>query len=122
VDQLGRVQPIGGVNEKIEGFFDLCKSRGLSGEQGVLIPASNIQHLMLRDDVVAAVAKKAFSIYPIETVDQGIEILTGVPAGETDDEGRYPADSINGRVFEGLAELARRRKAFSSNGTEPMKE
>jgi predicted ATP-dependent protease len=122
VNQLGRVQPIGGVNEKIEGFFDICKSRGLSGEQGVLIPASNVQHLMLRNDVVEAVENEVFSIYPVETIDQGIEILTGLPAGEPDDEGRYPADGINARVFEGLAELARRRKAFSGNGTQAMKE
>ncbi|MGA9478332.1 MAG: hypothetical protein WBV21_11160, partial [Desulfobacterales bacterium] len=78
--------------------------------------------LMLRNDVVEAVEDNAFSIYPVETVDQGIEILTGLPAGEPDDEGRYPADSINARVFEGLAELARRRKAFSDNGTQAMKE
>jgi predicted ATP-dependent protease len=122
VDQLGRVQPIGGVNEKIEGFFDICKSRRLSGEQGVLIPASNVQHLMLRNDVVEAVENEVFSIYPVETIDQGIELLTGLPAGEPDDEGRYPADGINARVFEGLAELARRRKAFSGNGTQEMKE
>jgi lon-related putative ATP-dependent protease len=122
VNQLGRVQPIGGVNEKIEGFFDICKSRGLSGEQGVLIPASNVQHLMLRNDVVEAVENEVFSIYPVETIDQGIELLTGLPAGEPDDEGRYPADGINARVFEGLAELARRRKAFSGNGTRAMKE
>jgi len=122
VNQLGRVQPIGGVNEKIEGFFDICKSRGLSGEQGVLIPASNVQHLMLRNDVVEAVENEVFSIYPVETIDQGIELLTGLPAGEPDDEGRYPADGINARVFEGLAELARRRKAFSGNGARAMKE
>jgi hypothetical protein len=77
---------------------------------------------MLRHDVVDAVAKGVFAIYPVETVDQGIEILTGVPAGEPDEDGRYPADSINARVFEGLAELARRRKAFAGKGAETMKE
>ena len=122
VNQLGRVQPIGGVNEKIEGFFDTCRSKGLTGDQGVLIPAGNVQHLMLRPDVIEAVENNTFAIYPVETIDQGIEMLTGVPAGEPDEQGRYPADSINGRVFNGLAELARRRKAFSSAGNEPMKE
>ncbi|MFZ7127653.1 MAG: Lon protease family protein [Desulfobacterales bacterium] len=122
VNQMGRVQPIGGVNEKIEGFFDLCRSRGLSGDQGVLIPAGNVQHLMLREDVVDAVKRNAFSIFPVETVDQGIEILTGLPAGEPDAEGRYPADSINAKVAEGIAEMARRRKDFASDKTESMKD
>jgi hypothetical protein len=77
---------------------------------------------MLRNDVVEAVENEVFSIYPVETIDQGIELLTGLPAGKPDDEGRYPADGINARVFEGLAELARRRKAFSGNGARAMKE
>jgi predicted ATP-dependent protease len=119
VDQMGRIQPIGGVNEKIEGFFDTCRHRGLSGEQGVLIPAANVQHLMLRQDVVAAVERSAFSVYPVETVDQGIRILTGLPAGEPDGDGRYPQGSVNARVFDGLAELARDRKAFSGKRNEP---
>jgi lon-related putative ATP-dependent protease len=111
VNQHGRVQAIGGVNEKIEGFFDLCKMRGLTGRQGVLIPASNVKHLMLRDDIVDAASKGQFSIYPIETIDQGIEVLTGIPAGDRDGQGRYPPDSINGRVqaqLDALAEAARR--------------
>ncbi|OUC05391.1 ATP-dependent protease, partial [Litorilinea aerophila] len=112
VDQHGRVQAIGGVNEKIEGFFDLCNSRGLTGDQGVLIPASNVQHLMLRQDVVDAVAAGKFHIYPVEHVDQGIEILTGVPAGERDEEGNYPEGSINQRVETRLAQLAEKRKEF----------
>jgi lon-related putative ATP-dependent protease len=87
VNQHGQVQAIGGVNEKIEGFFDVCKARGLTGEQGVLIPVSNVKHLMLRQDVVKAVDAGQFHIYPVEMVDQGIEILTGVPAGERDEEG-----------------------------------
>jgi lon-related putative ATP-dependent protease len=84
VNQRGEVQAIGGVNEKIEGFFDLCKARGLTGEQGILIPASNVKHLMLRRDVVEAAAAAKFHIYPVETIDQGVEILTGLPAGERD--------------------------------------
>ncbi|MGR9046081.1 MAG: Lon protease family protein [Gammaproteobacteria bacterium] len=98
VNQLGLVQPIGGVNEKIEGFFDICKKKGLTGQQGVIIPASNIKHLMLRWDVVNAVRSGQFSIYSVETVDQALELLTGMEAGQADDQGVFPADSVNGRV------------------------
>ncbi len=114
VDQLGRVQAIGGVNEKIEGFFDLCAARGLTGEQGVLIPASNIPHLMLRDDVVAAAAKGKFHIYPVETIDQGIEILTGMPAGERGDDGAFPPDTVNHRVERRLDAFAEKLKSFAA--------
>lgn len=113
VNQLGEVQAIGGVNEKIEGFFDICQSRGLTGNQGVLIPASNIRHLMLRDDVVAAAKKKKFNIYPISHVDQGIEILTGVPAGIRTENGRFPDGTVNGRVEARLREFATARREFS---------
>jgi len=113
VNQRGQVQAIGGVNEKIEGFFDICKARGLTGNQGVLIPASNVKHLMLRQDVVDAVREGQFHIYPIETVDQGIEVLTGIPAGEADESGAYPEDSINALVQEKLSEFAERRAAFA---------
>lgn len=94
VNQFGQVQAIGGVNAKIEGFYDLCHKRGLTGQQGVLIPASNVRHLMLRDDVVEAVAAGQFHIYAVSTVEQGIELLTGVPAGEADAEGHYPEGTI----------------------------
>jgi lon-related putative ATP-dependent protease len=113
VNQHGQVQAIGGVNEKIEGFFDVCKARGLTGEQGVLIPVSNVKHLMLRQDVVKAVDAGQFHIYPVEMVDQGIEILTGVPAGERDEEGNYPEGSINRLVETRLAELAEKRAEFT---------
>jgi predicted ATP-dependent protease len=113
VNQRGQVQAIGGVNEKIEGFFDICQARGLTGEQGVLIPASNVKHLMLRQDVVDAVKEGAFHIYPVETVDQGIEVLTGVEAGERDEEGNYPEGTVNYRVAKRLAELAEKRQSFS---------
>ena len=106
VNQHGQVQAIGGANEKIEGFFDICKQSGLTGEQGVLIPASNVKHLMLRADVVQAAKDGKFRIFPIETIDQGIEILTGILAGERDDAGTYPADSINGRIEKKLDELS----------------
>jgi lon-related putative ATP-dependent protease len=111
VNQNGQVQAIGGVNDKIEGFFDICNARGLTGDQGVLIPASNVAHLMLRDDVTDAVKKGKFTIYPIATIDEGIELLTGVPAGEQGADGTWPEDSINGKVaarLDGFAQAARR--------------
>ncbi len=108
VDQFGRVQAIGGVNEKIEGFFDLCAVRGLTGSQGVLIPSSNVAHLMLRADVVEACRQGRFAIYAIEHVDQGIEVLTGVVAGEADTQGRYPAGTVNRKVQARLAAFASR--------------
>ena len=114
VNQHGQVQAIGGANEKIEGFFDICQSRGLTGEQGVLIPASNVRHLMLRQDVVDAVAAGKFHVYPVETVDQGIEILTGIPAGTCDADGNYPEGSVNFLVGSRLSELAQKRQAFNA--------
>ena len=110
--QDGDIQAIGGVNEKIEGFFDICRAQGMNGDQGVLIPASNVKHLMLRPDVVEAVATGHFHVYPVETIDQGIELLTGVPAGEPDETGAFPAGSVNQRVEARLRELAERRLAF----------
>ena len=111
VNQHGQIQPIGGVNEKIEGFFDVCRVRGLSGEQGVLIPSSNVEHLMLRADVIEAVRQGQFRIYAVETVDQGIEILTGREAGEPGADGRFPEGSTNQLVesrLAGMAEVVRR--------------
>ncbi len=118
VDQHGNVQVIGGVNEKIEGFFDVCKARGLTGEQGVLIPQGNVKNLMLKQEVIDAVQAGQFHIYPVSHVDQGIEILTGVPAGERDEEGNYPEGSINQRVEARLAELAEKRAHFSREDEE----
>ncbi len=114
VNQRGEVQAIGGVNEKIEGFFDLCRGRGLTGDHGVLIPASNVKHLMLRADVVEAVARGEFHVYPIETVDQGIECLTGVAAGERSAEGRFPYATINHGVEARLKAFAETLRAFAS--------
>ena len=114
VNQHGQVQAIGGVNEKIEGFFDLCQARSLTGEQGVLIPAANVKHLMLREDVVAAVRAAQFHIYPVTTIDEGIEILTGVPAGILDAEGHYPDGSINQRVVARLQDFAHKARTFQS--------
>jgi lon-related putative ATP-dependent protease len=113
VNQNGEVQAIGGVNEKIEGFFDICKSRGLTGEQGVLIPKSNVKHLVLRPDVVAAVAEKRFQIYPVERIEQGIELLTGVPAGERGKDGAFPEGTIFRKVADRLREMAEARQKFA---------
>jgi predicted ATP-dependent protease len=118
VNQHGDVQAIGGVNEKIEGFFDICASRGLTGEQGVLIPAANVKHLMLKHEVVEAVSAGKFHIYPVASVDDGIEILTGVPAGQRDALGQFPEGSINGRVERRLAEFADRLRSFGRSTPE----
>ena len=114
VNQNGEIQPIGGVNQKIEGFFDVCKVRGLNGTQGVMIPHQNIGDLMLRKDIVAAVAEGKFHIYPVKTIDQGIEILTGVPAGEKKPDGAYPEGTVNFRVNKKLMDLAKSMKGFET--------
>ncbi len=117
VNQWGDVQAIGGVNEKIEGFFDICRARGLTGEQGVLVPRSNVQHLMLREDVVEAVAAGKFSIHGVSSVDHGIELLTGVAAGARGASGAFPEGSINARVEARLRGFAERARAFSKNSS-----
>jgi lon-related putative ATP-dependent protease len=114
VNQHGQVQAIGGVNEKIEGFFDLCEARGLTGTQGVLIPAANVRHLMLKRAVVDAVRAGRFHIYAVETVDQGIELLTGVPAGQRDAAGKFSAGSVNALVEARLMEMAEKRQAAAA--------
>jgi predicted ATP-dependent protease len=116
VNQQGAIQPIGGVNEKIEGFFDTCMARGLTGEQGVIIPATNIKHLMLREDVRKAAQAGEFSIYAIDTVDDGIELLTGMPAGERDDQGVFPEGSINRLVENTLTHYSERMQAYAARG------
>ena len=117
VNQFGQIQAIGGVNDKIEGFFDICRMRGLTGTQGVLIPKTNIVNLMLRQDIVEACKSGMFHIYPVSTIDEGIEILTGLPAGERDAKGHYPENSINGKVQKRLNQfleqnLEYRRQAY----------
>ena len=107
VNQKGDIQPIGGVNEKIEGFFKICKTRGLDGSHGVMIPKLNIQNLNLSDEVVEAVKERKFHIYAISTIEQGIEILTGVPAGKKDLNGRFPAGSVNYLAYEKLKKYAK---------------
>ena len=113
VSQWGEVQAIGGVNEKIEGFYDVCQAGGLTGEQGVLIPKSNVQHLMLREDVVEAVDAGQFAIYAVSHIDEGIEILTGVKAGERGPDGKFPEGTINRLVEDKLKLFAERARAFA---------
>jgi len=113
VNQMGEVQPIGGVNEKVEGFYYVCKAKGLTGRQGVIIPHQNVRDLMLREEVVEACREGRFNIWAVRSVDEGIEILTGTPAGQADPEGRFPDGSVNGRVAHRLDTLARRFRDFT---------
>lgn len=119
VNQHGEIQPIGGVNEKVEGFFDVCSKRGLDGEQGVIIPASNSRHLMLSEDVCKAVEDGKFSVYTVETIDDGIELLTGITAGQKDEDGKFPADSINYLVQSKLTEYATKMHDYRSHAESP---
>jgi len=112
VNQKGEIQPIGGVNQKIEGFFKVCQAKGLNGDQGVLIPHQNLRNLMLREEVVDAVRRGQFHIYSAKTIDEGIEILTGVPAGERQKDGAYPESTVNYFVDKRLKEMAERLKGF----------
>ena len=118
VNQWGEVQAIGGVNEKIEGFFDVCKARGLTGSQGVLVPEANVQHMMLRSDIVEAVKNDQFRVYSVAHIDQGIEILTGIKAGERDASGTYPEGTIYRMVEDKLAEFAAHAKSSSNDNAE----
>lgn len=113
VNQFGVVQPVGGINEKIEGYFDICAARGLTGEQGVLIPAPNAVHLMLKPAVVQAVREGRFRIWAVRTVDEALELLSGLPAGAPDAQGQMPEGSMNARIAAGLEKLARLRKEFA---------
>ncbi|PKN26673.1 MAG: ATP-dependent protease, partial [Deltaproteobacteria bacterium HGW-Deltaproteobacteria-21] len=121
LNQKGEIQPIGGVNEKIEGFFDCCKRLGFTGNQGVMIPENNAKDLMLRKDVVEAVKKGEFHVYPVRTVDEGIEILTGKEAGQMDGQGKYPKGTINAMVNEKLHQLAVGLKEFGEEKKESAK-
>lgn len=113
VNQHGVVQAIGGVNEKVEGFFDICRARGLTGDQSVIIPASNVPHLMLREDVVEACRDGKFAVYPVASVDEAVEVLTGVPAGEADADGDFPDGTVNAMVLEQLVQFAVIAESFS---------
>ena len=107
VNQKGQIQPIGGVNEKIEGFFQICKMRGLDGNHGVMIPVQNVNNLQLSDEIVEAVKNKQFHVYAVSTIDEGIEVLTGVPAGKKDKDGKFPAGTVNHLVYEKLKKYAK---------------
>ncbi len=116
VNQLGQTQAIGGVNEKIEGFFDICRARGLNGEQGVVIPAANVEHLMLRSDVVEAAAAGQFHVYAVDTIDEALELLTGVSAGMPGTAGHWPSASVNGLVAGRLQQFTALRLSFATGG------
>ena len=112
VNQRGEIQPIGGVTQKVEGFFDVCRAKGFTGEQGVLIPHTNVKNLMLREEIVEAIREGKFHIWPVRAIDEGIEILTGKPVGELDADGMYPEESVNRAVEDRLAEMADRLREF----------
>jgi Lon-like ATP-dependent protease len=125
VNQKGEIQPIGGVNEKIEGFFRVCREKGLTGDQGVMIPAPNVENLMLTEEVVEATEAGRFHIYAVSTVEEGIELLTGVPAGELQEDGTYPEETIFGRVaarLEAIRESLEAKKDEEENGKESKRE
>jgi predicted ATP-dependent protease len=114
VNQKGEVQAIGGVNEKIEGFYEVCKAKGLSGEQGVMIPSSNVQNLMLKDEVVEAAKAGKFRIYPISSIGEGIETLTGVSAGIRKPDGGFDEGTVNYLVDKRLREMAEKLKEYQA--------
>jgi lon-related putative ATP-dependent protease len=116
VNQFGVVQPVGGINEKIEGFFDICAARGLTGEQGVLIPSANVAHLMLKEAVVAAVREGRFHVWAVNDIDEAMQLLTGMEAGEPDAKGEVPEGTINFHIALQLAELAQMRQNLSGSG------
>ncbi len=120
INQRGQVQAIGGVNEKIEGFFDVCRRCGADEEAGVIIPEANVKHLMLRPDVVEAAAAGRFHVWAVRTVDEALELLTGMPAGQRGPDGRYPEGTLNRKVEDKLEELLaiRKRLAAAERGEE----
>jgi lon-related putative ATP-dependent protease len=114
VNQSGEIQPIGGVNFKVEGFFRLCKDRGFNGKQGVIIPVQNVKNLMLSTEVIEAVKEKKFHIYPVATIDEGIEVLTGVRAGKKGKNGKFPADSVHGKAMAKLLKFSEKSEEEKS--------
>ena len=118
VSQHGNVQPIGGVNEKIEGFFKICQARGLTGDQGVIIPAVNVVDLMLHADVVTAVSNNQFHIWAVQHIDEGLELLTGIPAGVRDADGSFPPNTVHHAAQERLFHLAVDLKSFGDKDDE----
>ncbi|RLC66207.1 MAG: ATP-dependent protease, partial [Chloroflexi bacterium] len=112
VSQKGEVQAIGGVNEKIEGFYEVCKAKGVTGKEGCVIPFSNVENLMLKEEVVEAIREGRFHIYPVKTINEGIEVLTGIPAGERQPDGSYPVGTINHLVNMRLSDMAAKIKPY----------
>jgi predicted ATP-dependent protease len=112
VNQRGDIQPIGGINDKIEGFFDICRARGLSGRQGVIIPEGNLPHLMLHQELIDAVKNRKFHVWAVSTIDEGMEILTGVQAGKPDRKGGYPQGTINRRAADRLEQMAEALRGY----------
>ena len=112
VNQNGEVQAIGGANEKIEGYFEICKTAGLTGEQGVVLPASNVANLMLKESVLEAIRQGKFHLWPVRTIDEGIEVLTGVKAGERQADGNFEPDTINALVDQRLRQMAETLQHF----------
>jgi predicted ATP-dependent protease len=117
VNQQGEIQPVGAINEKIEGFFDACRQRGLTGRQGVLIPEANARHLVLRDDVVDAVRDERFHVYAVRTVDEGLEVLSGREAGRLGADGRYPDGSFNAAIVQTLTRNLEQLKAVRAGAS-----
>jgi len=122
INQIGEVQPIGGVNQKIEGFYQTCRLNGLTGQQGVIIPHSNVKHLMLREEVVEAVKEKKFHIYPVKTVEEAIEILTGVPAGERNEKGEFPEGTVFSKIERKLERMGRNASMYREKGGAPLQQ
>jgi predicted ATP-dependent protease len=114
VNQKGEVQAIGGVNEKIEGFFEVCKAKGLTGQQGVMIPESNMQNLMLKEEIVDAVKAGKFHIYSAKNINEGIEVLTGTKVGKKQQDGTFEEGTVNYRVNKKLKDMAEKLKEFPS--------
>jgi predicted ATP-dependent protease len=122
VNQNGEVQAIGGVNEKIEGYYEVCTALGLTGEQGVVLPESNVANLMLKESVVEAIRQGKFHLWPVRTIDEGIEVLTGVKAGERMPDGSFESESVNAKVDDRLRQMAEALQRFGKeNGHKPEK-
>jgi predicted ATP-dependent protease len=122
VNQFGEIQPIGGVNEKIEGFYDICTLRDPNGEYGVIIPQANVKHLMLKHEVIEAAKSGRFKIYAVQNIHEGITILTGVDAGEADKKGNYPKNSVNGRIMARLKNFTKTLQEYNKNMHQDEKE
>ena len=122
VNQHGQIQPVGGVTQKVEGFYDVCKAKGLTGNQGAIIPASNVRNLVLRPDVMEAIRSSAFHLYAVETIDQGISLLTGVEAGELGEDGAYPEGTVNRAVWDRLADMADKMAKYGKGSDAEGKE